>query len=138
MRDDLTTAHYHSNRQRTHLSSVGTCPDEPGQLYLLNEFMADSGTNAIRVLSDLAKLLPGRMLVIADYYGRLNEPADAVPAFLLHDFVQLVSGQGIPPPDSAGWGRLYAASGWRLVHVINDDRSNRFVHILKDSHAEHA
>jgi SAM-dependent methyltransferase len=98
---------------------------------LLNEFMADEGAEAIRILSDIARLFPGRMLVVSDYYGTLTKAAGSDPQILLHDFVQLVSGQGIPPASCAGWNALYLASGWNLVHAINYAHSNRFLHILK-------
>jgi SAM-dependent methyltransferase len=98
---------------------------------LLNEFMADGANAAVRWLADLAMLFPERVLVVADYYGRLMKDVPASPLLLLHDFVQLTSGQGIPPADLDGWAGLYSAGGWQLAHAIDDEHSNRFIHILK-------
>jgi hypothetical protein len=33
LRDAPTTASDNGNRQKTHLSNAGTCPDKPGQLF---------------------------------------------------------------------------------------------------------
>ena len=82
-------------------------------------------------LVHLRGMFPGRPMLIADYYGRLSAPA--LPwdrATLLHDFVQLISGQGIPPHSLVEWQSLYQAAGCRLVHVTEDTSSTRFLHIL--------
>ena len=38
------------------------------------------------------------MLVIADYYGVLGHTSDPPPRLALHDWIQLISAQGMPPP----------------------------------------
>lgn len=99
----------------------------------VNELCRDDGRRAIAWLRRLRRVFPGRALVVADYYGRLGTPGEptADRHVLLHDFVQLLSGQGIPPSDADGWERLYAAAGCRLAAVIEDSRSPRFVHVVK-------
>jgi SAM-dependent methyltransferase len=83
---------------------------------LVNELCGDGGRPAVEWLRKLRSVLPGRLLVIADYYGRLGR--GSVPAsrkVLLHDLVQVLSGQGVPPADLAGWRRLYEEAGCRLL-----------------------
>lgn len=86
---------------------------------LVNELFAAGGQPAVRWLERLRSLLPGRLLVIADYYGRLGRGrANASRRVLLHDLVQVLSGQGVPPPDLDGWRRLYEESGCRLLDAL--------------------
>jgi SAM-dependent methyltransferase len=96
-----------------------------------NEMVGRDGRPAIAWLRRLRRLFPGRMLVVADYYGRLGGEGAADPRTLLHDFAQLISGQGVPPADSAGWEAIYDRAGCRLAHVIEDPGTTRFLHILK-------
>jgi hypothetical protein len=49
---------------------------------------------------------------------------------LLHDYVQLISGQGIPPATAAEWRSIYSQAGCRLVHVIDDTSTTRFIHVI--------
>jgi SAM-dependent methyltransferase len=98
----------------------------------LNELCRGGGHAAIAWLRRLRALLPGRVLVVADYYGQLGwEPIDADRRILLHDFVQLISGQGVPPPDLNGWAAMYDAADCELAHAIEDPRSARFVHLVR-------
>lgn len=99
---------------------------------ILNEMFHGGGSLAIKWLRTLRTIYPGRTFVVSDYYGRLNsqEPADD-SLLLLHDFSQLISGQGIPPPDAEGWIALYEAAGCRFVHAIEDNKSSRFLHIVQ-------
>ncbi|HWA60626.1 MAG TPA: class I SAM-dependent methyltransferase [Caulobacteraceae bacterium] len=99
---------------------------------LLNEMMSDEGREAVAWLRRLRATLPERTLVVADYYGALGKPGrPGDPRTLLHDFVQLASGQGVPPPDCGGWAALYERAGCRLVHALEDPHTSRFVHIVK-------
>ena len=98
----------------------------------LNELCRDGGRAAIAWLRILRERMPGHVLVIADYHGRLGQVAVASdPGVLLHDFVQLVSGQGVPPPDLTGWAALYEAAGCELAHAIEDRQSVRFIHLIR-------
>ena len=98
----------------------------------VNEMCRAGGAAAIGWMRELRRLFPGRILVVADYYGQLGrDPVAADRRVLLHDFVQLVSGQGVPPADPAGWTALYDAAGCRLAHAIEDPRALRFVHLVK-------
>lgn len=99
---------------------------------LLNEFCRARGRAAVAFLRRLRATLPGRTLVVADYYGRLLS-TDGAPdrSVLLHDFVQLASGQGVPPADRQGWSGLYRRAGCRLVHAFEQAGAARFVHLVR-------
>lgn len=97
-----------------------------------NEMFAGGHARAVRWLRGLRKLLPGRPLLIADYYGRLGgKKSRAHRETLLHDYAQIISGQGVPPAGVAEWRSIYARAGCRLVHVIEDTTTTRFIHILR-------
>ena len=95
--------------------------------------MFGCGTYAVVAwLQALARALPGRLLVVADYYGRLGS-ALAVHDLLtlIHDHAQLSSGQGVPPARRSDWALLYRAAGASLIHAIEDVRTTRFIHLVK-------
>ncbi|AJY39449.1 MULTISPECIES: class I SAM-dependent methyltransferase [Burkholderia] len=95
--------------------------------------MFRGGTSRVETwLRRMRRLLPGRMLVISDYYGRLGHGFRTMHReTLLHDYVQLISGQGVPPPDSDAWLAVYRAAGCRPLHVIEDrTATTRFVHLV--------
>jgi len=97
-----------------------------------NELFADGHARAVEWLRDLRKLLPKRPLLLVDYYGRLGQKKpDASRETLLHDYAQLISGQGIPPSDAARWRAIYTRAGCRLLHIIEDQSTTRFIHILR-------
>lgn len=99
---------------------------------LANELFGAGTQAAVAWLRRLRAALPGRPLLLADYCGRLGSPVrPAQRETLLHDYAQLISGQGIPPATLKGWQAIYRAAGCRLVHVIEDRRSTLFVHLLK-------
>lgn len=99
---------------------------------LLNEMCRGGGGEAASFLRTLRARLPGRVLVVADYYGQLGRCLSHVDRrVLLHDFVQLVSGQGVPPSDLSGWTALYEAAECSVVHAIEDPGSARFVHLVR-------
>lgn len=84
-------------------------------------------------LTGIRAIFPGRALVVADYYGRLgwDFPAPSRLA-LLHDLVQALSGQGVPPPDRDGWRRVYEEAGCTLLHAFEaEDPGVWFVHLLR-------
>ena len=96
----------------------------------LNELFGHGNDAAIAWLRRLRAQLPGRTLLVADYYGRLGTTVAADRLTLIHDHAQLLSGQGRPPAHRRDWAALYAAAGSRLVHAIEDRASTRFVHIV--------
>jgi SAM-dependent methyltransferase len=96
-----------------------------------NEMFGAGSSEAVDWLAGLGKVLPGRPMLIEDYYGRLGaKNGDPHRPTLLHDYVQLISGQGLPPPGLSAWRKIYAAAGCRLVHVSEDTSSTRFVHLI--------
>lgn len=97
----------------------------------VNEMFGAGPSTAIKWLRSMRNVLPGRLLVVADYYGRLGSALAVDERLtLVHDHAQLVSGQGVPPPRRRDWALLYARAGARLVHSIEDDRSTRFIHLV--------
>jgi SAM-dependent methyltransferase len=50
---------------------------------------------------------------------------------LLQDYVQVLSGQGVPPPDAAAWEAIYRRARCRLVHAIEDRATTRFIHVAR-------
>ena len=97
---------------------------------LANELCAADGA-AVEWLQRLRLAFPERWLLVSDYYGRLGHGREARRETLLHDYVQAISGQGIPPPDRKAWQALYRAAGVRLLHCIEDTSTTRFLHLLR-------
>jgi hypothetical protein len=98
---------------------------------LANEMFGAGPSGAIAWLRGLRRTLPGRPLLICDYYGRLGSRHRNVRReILLHDYAQLISGQGVPPTDRRQWQAIYSEAGCRLVHAIEDSASTLFVHIV--------
>src|SRR5436190_9168865 len=104
-----------------------------------NEMFAKGHSRAIAWLRNLRKMFPGRPLLIADYCGRLGVKRqrfarlpgkEALRETLLHDYAQLISGQGVPPASLAEWHSIYKKAGCRLVHVLEDRTTTRFIHIF--------
>ena len=104
---------------------------------VVNAYFGDGGTASIvGFLKDLGALLPGRILVVADYYGRLGSKQDEtkdVRRTLIQDVVQIVSGQGIPPFDVTAWRAIYAQAGCPLIDVLEGFAAGvvRFIHIVQ-------
>jgi SAM-dependent methyltransferase len=97
-----------------------------------NEFFTDGHSRAIKWLRGIGKLLPDRPILIADYYGRLgSNKGKPSRATLLHDYVQVISGQGVPPTCAKEWRSIYSRAGCTLVHMIEDKVTTRFIHILR-------
>lgn len=98
---------------------------------VVNEMFADGHAAVISWLRGLRRLFPGRLLLLVDYYGRLGKgKGKADRETLLHDYAQLISGQGVPPARRKEWQSIYERAGCRLVHVIEDTATTRFIHIL--------
>lgn len=97
-----------------------------------NEMFADGHGRAVAWLQGLRQALPGRPLLIVDYYGRLGRRNGRLDSqTLLHDYAQLISGQGVPPASAAEWRSIYSRAGCRPLHLIEDKTTTRFVHILR-------
>ena len=96
-----------------------------------NEMFGDGHSHAIAWLRDLRGSFSGRPLLIADYYGRLGRKGRASRETLLHDYVQLISGQGVQPATAAEWRSIYAQAGCQLAHIIEDTVTTRFIHVLQ-------
>jgi SAM-dependent methyltransferase len=98
---------------------------------LANELFGSGTRAAVAWLRRLRQAFPSRPLLIADYYGRLGTGnADLHRETWLHDYAQLISGQGVPPPTRKHWQELYTSAGCRLVHVLEDKRTTLFVHLV--------
>jgi hypothetical protein len=103
---------------------------------LLNEFFARGSEGAVRVLRNLSLALPGRVAWFVDYYGRLGSGARTNRRFLyasLQDIAQLLSGQGIPPPDDRAWRKIYAQAGCRLLEAraFHEESISWFIHTVR-------
>ena len=115
-------------RVRSKTQSVTAC-------HVANEMFRDGYERAVKWLKDLRRAFPARPLLICDYYGRLgqkkNGRVEKERETLLHDFAQLISGQGIPPANARQWRSIYAQAGCQLVHIIEDNATTQFIHILR-------
>lgn len=99
---------------------------------VINEFFADGISEAVDWLATIRTLFPGRTMLIADYYGQLGTAKmDGSREIMLHDFVQVLSGQCIPPPTLSAWRRIYRKAGCGFVHAVEIQDSAFFVHILR-------
>lgn len=102
---------------------------------IFNGFFGWSERSIESVLIQLAALFPGRILLLADYYGRLGWNVGAPSSGLgwIHDLAQLVSGQGVPPPDLSMWRAIYERSGSRFVQSLERsvDGVSTFIHIVQ-------
>lgn len=97
-----------------------------------NEFFFEGIRNAVSWLSGIKRVFPGRRMFIADYYGQLGfrrKPDRRGVA--LHDFVQVISGQGVPPPDRNGWLKVYRLAKCKLVHVEDQKGAPNFIHVVQ-------
>jgi SAM-dependent methyltransferase len=96
-----------------------------------NEMFRSGGSAAVAWLRTIRRVLPGRPVVVNDYYGRLGTGSrGADRQTLLHDYVQVVSGQGVPPATRRGWQSIYRQAGYRLAHVIEDRATTQFIHVI--------
>lgn len=103
---------------------------------LLNELFAAGPGEATRLVAMLSRLFPGRLFFVSDYYGKLGLRGDLGGAYgqtLLQDVAQVLSGQGVPPPDLAGWAQVYLDAEVELLHAYEDERDGVawFIHVLR-------
>ena len=97
----------------------------------VNEMFGQGDQEATNWLTTLRNHLPGRILIISDYYGRLGSRIhESRRLTLVHDHAQLLSGQGVPPSTRAQWMKIYRKAGVRLIHAIEDVSSTRYIHLL--------
>lgn len=109
---------------RTQIRSLTCCN-------FANEMFGRGQREAIKWFRELCRLFPGRPLLNSDYYGRLGKKhRQPQRETLLHDYAQLISGQGVPPATAVEWDSVYSKAGCRLVHVIDDTSTTRFIHII--------
>lgn len=114
-------------RVRASIRSLAACN-------VANEMFHNGQRQCIKWLQQLRKLFPERPLLILDYYGQLGKKSRRGPMerkTLLHDYAQLISGQGIPPSNAREWRAIYSRAGCRLVHIIEDNTTTRFIHLLR-------
>jgi SAM-dependent methyltransferase len=104
---------------------------------ILNEFFRLGNEEAVEFVAMLKNLFPNRLFFVADYYGKLTRVRPRQPRkyrhTLLHDVVQAVSGQGIPPADVSGWAQIYRAADCSIVHVYegNNNGIEWFIHVVR-------
>jgi SAM-dependent methyltransferase len=100
-----------------------------------NAMFGDGTVRAVDTLRMLRILLPGRILVVRDYYGRLRsgEPVSCSGWTLVQDLAQVCSGQGVPPCDRASWQSLYDSAGCGLLDVREAEAGGylQFIHVVK-------
>lgn len=103
---------------------------------LINEFCDNDLGNKkiIKWLRLLKQTFPRGKLLIVDYYGRLGRSSYiSGQKVLLHDWIQLMSGQGIPPENLSQWKKIYNKSKCSLLDVLESPNSEipYFVHLLE-------
>ena len=98
---------------------------------MLNELFYPDAGPAVTWLRMLRGILPARTLVVADYYGVLGHVSKPPPGRALHDWIQLISAQGIPPSDLEAWARVYTDADCTLAHAIEDPRTGVFIHLVR-------
>jgi SAM-dependent methyltransferase len=97
-----------------------------------NELFRDGPAGFAAWLRTARARLPGRLLIVSDYYGRLDQSGARLHReTLLQDYVQVISGQGVPPADVRAWQAIYRRAGCRLLHAIEDRTTTRFLHIAR-------
>jgi len=99
---------------------------------IVNEFFSRGPDQAVAWLEDVKAMFPGRTMLIADYCGELGiRSKQRSPEVALHDFIQVVSGQGVPPGNRTAWQNIYNRAHCNLVHSIEFQDSSFFIHILR-------
>lgn len=100
---------------------------------LVNSFFSEGEGQIINWLQMMKSVFPDRRLLIADYYGRMGvDHYSNSPEILLHDWVQLISNQGIPPAEEGAWRKIYEKAGCRLLDTMEPEKSliPFFVHLV--------
>lgn len=103
---------------------------------LLNELFGHGDKRAVDYLRKLKRLFPGRLLFVVDYYGKLTR-VPRIPAkyrhTMIHDVIQVVTDQGVPPADLRGWMAVYFAANCSLERAYEGDDQGVewFVHVVR-------
>ena len=102
---------------------------------ILNEFFADGSSEVIRILRQLRRQFPGRLLFVQDYYGMLGRRSPITRSFqhaLPQDIAQPHVGAGCSSADVEDWADIYAAAECTLreVYVGHADGIAPFVHVV--------
>jgi SAM-dependent methyltransferase len=103
---------------------------------LFNELFRNGNAAAVECLVNFRMLFPGRPILIVEYYGKLTQ-LPVIPEYylhtVLHDVAQVVSAQGIPPPDRHGWADVYYAAGCRFEHAYEGEANGIqwFIHRVR-------
>lgn len=103
---------------------------------LMNELFRFDNRQAIAYLKRLRGLFPGRLLFVVDYYGKLTRAPKFTARYrhtFLHDVIQFVTAQGVPPADLAGWAEVYHAAGCSVEHAYEGEGHGIewFVHLVR-------
>lgn len=101
---------------------------------LVNAYFGERSVDDL--LAGLQELFPRKVILISDYYGRLGHGASEVEGLdhtLLHDLAQIVSGQGVPPPDVEAWKEIYARNACTLVRAVKTrvQGIERYLHMVQ-------
>lgn len=102
---------------------------------LLDELFRGGDSQAVAFLSALRSRFPGRLLLVVDYYGKLTRLESIGRRYthtLIHDVLQVLTAQGVPPSDVVTWFHLYEAAACNLEHAY-EGRTNGiewFVHVV--------
>ena len=81
---------------------------------LLNELFRNDNSQVVRYLKRLKRWFPGRRLFVVDYYGKLTRAPIVGRKYqhtLIHDLIQVLSAQGVPPADLREWIKIYENAG---------------------------
>lgn len=87
---------------------------------ILNAQFTKGSASASQFLRQLSNAFPDRQFVCVDYYGELFS---SLPRHgknsqgILQDVVQLLSGQGTPPPSVELWANVYRDADCVLIHA---------------------
>jgi SAM-dependent methyltransferase len=103
---------------------------------LFNELFRRGNTEAVAYLGKLKQWFPGKILFVVDYYGKLTRLKTVRREYqhtLIHDLIQFLSAQGVPPANRKGWSQIYRAAGCLLEHCCEGDNQGVewFVHIVR-------
>jgi SAM-dependent methyltransferase len=99
---------------------------------VLNEFFVPDSGKAIEIIQCLRKCFFGKLLVVADYYGNLSQfGRSSSPFWALHDYIQAISGQGVPPADNLAWIPIYEQAGCTLLRAFDGPSGESFVHLVR-------
>lgn len=102
---------------------------------LFDELFRDGDGQAVAFLRTLKNLFPGKLLFVVDYYGKLTR-CDAIKSrhqhTLIHDVLQVLTAQGVPPATLGEWATIYDAANCALLHAYEGESSgiDWFVHLV--------